>query len=423
MNGYDGPTLRSLRESQGVTLRRVARQAGLSHGHLSKVERGELGRPVTPAVLAAYEAATGIRLTGVAGHGPGEPGGWRRGHLNEARRRTLNAKIAAVAVGGTLGEQLTRIMEATGRLRVPEQIEEADATQVRRAGEVCTGVDLQFGGGVSAYLARAVLRWAIGLLECEGSDQVVADLHAAVAELAQRAGWAAFDADAHDMARSLLTVALYAATRADDPDLRAHVIADFATQHNYLGYPDDCLALVRFGEVDERVGPAVRMVLCGVKARAFAMRGEERECRQHLDLAEQAHTEAATAGGAGWLATVATPAHLYATTGHAAATLARRTGSASARAEAHQRLAAAIDHLDPAGQARTAVLCQAQLATLLLEAGDRSEGADQATRVLEAATGIRSHRLAEHLSMLRTAAAADPATGAIVTAIDARLAT
>lgn len=53
MHGYDGPTLRSLRESAGVALRKVARIAGMSHGHLSKVERGEPGRPVTPAVLAA----------------------------------------------------------------------------------------------------------------------------------------------------------------------------------------------------------------------------------------------------------------------------------------------------------------------------------------------------------------------------------
>src|SRR5690606_27124943 len=61
---YAGPTLRSVRESVRVPLRRVARLAGMSHGHLSKVERGEHGRPVTPAILNAYEKATGVRLTG-----------------------------------------------------------------------------------------------------------------------------------------------------------------------------------------------------------------------------------------------------------------------------------------------------------------------------------------------------------------------
>ncbi|MGH3682613.1 MAG: helix-turn-helix domain-containing protein, partial [Natronosporangium sp.] len=45
MSSLDGPTLRAVRESIGVPLRRIARQAGMSHGHLSKVERGEHGRP------------------------------------------------------------------------------------------------------------------------------------------------------------------------------------------------------------------------------------------------------------------------------------------------------------------------------------------------------------------------------------------
>jgi transcriptional regulator with XRE-family HTH domain len=43
----DGPTLRAIRESTGTALRRIARHAGMSHGHLSKVEHGEHGRPVT----------------------------------------------------------------------------------------------------------------------------------------------------------------------------------------------------------------------------------------------------------------------------------------------------------------------------------------------------------------------------------------
>ncbi|HEY8474315.1 MAG TPA: helix-turn-helix transcriptional regulator [Natronosporangium sp.] len=260
MNGYDGPTLRSVRESAGVALRQVARQANMSHGHLSKVERGEPGRPVTPAVLAAYEKATGIRLTGLAGHRPVDPsqtGGWRPGYLSETRRRTLNAKIAAVAVGGPLSEQLNRILDATGRPIIPDRIEDPDVIQVERVAALCTSVDLLYGGGVADQMARALLRWAVGLLEAAPTGSpITTRLHAAIGALAQRAGWAAFDAYTHDVARSLFTVALYAATRANNPDLRAHVIADFAAQHNYLGYPDDCLQVVRFGEVDERIFPA-----------------------------------------------------------------------------------------------------------------------------------------------------------------------
>lgn len=134
MNGYDGPTLRSIRESAHISLRKVARVAGMSHGHLSKVERGEPGRPVTPAVLNAYETVCGVQLTGAAAHPPADGAdGWRRGHLSQARRRTLNAKLAAVAVGGQLGEQVNRILDATGRILAPPSIDEVDLTTVEHA--------------------------------------------------------------------------------------------------------------------------------------------------------------------------------------------------------------------------------------------------------------------------------------------------
>lgn len=424
MNGYDGPTLRSVRESQDVALRKVARMANMSHGHLSKVERGEPGRPVTPAVLAAYEKACGVRLTGMAGHEVSDAGGgdWRRGHLSDARRRTLNAKIAAVAIGGPLGEQISRILDSTGRILAPLEVTEADAAAVEAAAAMCTELDLRLGGAVCDQMARALLRWAIGLLAAEADEPVADRLHAGIGWLGQRAGWAAFDADSHDVARSLFTIALYAAARANDADLRAHVLADLAAQHNYLGFPGDCLQVVRLGEVDERVSPPVRMVVNGVKARAYAVQGDAEACRRHVELAEDAH--AGSGSGAGWQATVGTAAALHATTGHAVATLARRTGSQAARAEAYQRLGRAVDELDPDTQARAAALCRAQLATLHLEAGDLTEGVAMAQRVLAAATGIRSVRLAGHLAMLRTAAGphtGDSAIADLVAGIDSVL--
>ena len=40
-----GERLRELRESQGRTLREVAAKAGVNHGYLSQLERGEVSQP------------------------------------------------------------------------------------------------------------------------------------------------------------------------------------------------------------------------------------------------------------------------------------------------------------------------------------------------------------------------------------------
>jgi transcriptional regulator with XRE-family HTH domain len=400
LNGYDGPTLRSIRESAHISLRRVARAAGMSHGHLSKVERGEPGRPVTHAVLNAYERVCGIRLTGVAGHQPAEADGWRRGHLSEARRRTLNAKIAAVAVGGTLGEQLSRIVDATGRILAPAEIGEPDLVTVEQAAAMCTRLDLRLGGQVCDQQARALLRWAIGLLAADATEPTAARLHAAIGALAHRAGWAAFDSESHDVARSLLTIALYAATRADDPDLRAHVLADLAAQHNLLGYPGDALQVVRFGKVDERVGPHVRMVLETVRARAYGVMGDAQACLRHLGRAEQEQAKAAASEIRGWRATIATPPQLAAATGHALADLARRTGTALLRDRAAQQLATAANRLGPE-RVRPAALCAARLALLHQETGDPEQAAEWGLRATELATGVGSARLTSYLTSLQ----------------------
>lgn len=421
MDGYDGPTLRSVRESANIALRAVARLARMSHGHLSKVERGEPGRPVTPAVLRAYEQACGVRLVSGAGHHQSEQGGgWRRGHLSEARRRTLNAKIAAVAVGGQLGDQVSRILDATGRILPPTRVGDTEVEVLEQAAAACTTLDLRLGGGACDQMARALLRWAIGLLGAEATDPVAVRLHAAGGTLAHRTGWAAFDADSHDVGRNLLTIALFSATRADDPDLRAHVLADLAAQYIHLGYAHDAAQVARLAEVDERVGPHVRMVTSAVKARAYALQGGTAACRQHIALAERAQAAAATSDTDGWVGTVATPAQLSAATGHALATLARRTNDARARAEAQQHLARAAIDLGP-DRRRATALCLTQLATLHLEAGELDQGAEQARRALDVAAGIRSARLAEHLAALRTAASAhdaEPELAGLATTID-----
>lgn len=426
---YDGPTLRSVRESVAVPLRRVARLAGMSHGHLSKVERGEHGRPVTPAILAAYEKATGVRLTGGKVVGFGDPtagasgADWRRGRLSDARRRGFNATIAAVAVGGPVGEPITRMIDALGRTSVPQRLTTADVAQVEHAARLVTREDLRSGGGLISQLARTVLRWAVGLTAATMTSDVNRRLHAAIGQLAHRAAWAAFDADAHDAARNLFTVALDAAIQARDRSLRAHVLADVGAQHNFLGYPDDCLEIAGLAEGDQRVGPAVRMAIHTVKARAHAAADDLASARRHIRLAEESFAAATgpAATATGWAATFSTAAHLYARTGHAAAVLARRSGEEADREDARQRLTRAVEAFDPATHHRALALCAARLAHLCLDAEEYEPAAHWTRSALDALPEVRSARLVRQIRGLRRTVAArtDQPAVELAAAIDA----
>jgi transcriptional regulator with XRE-family HTH domain len=233
---YDGPTLRAVRENMGVPLRRIARMAGMSHGHLSKVERGEYGRPVTPAIMAAYERVTGVRLADAAVEVSEQRRGkaprrrtWRPGELTTMRRRNYTAGVCALSAGGSLGEPYGRLLDSTGRPLTPAPPDTCDVAQLWQVVEVVTGLDLRYGGGLVSQQAKAVLRWAVVMLDSlDMDDQIYRELHAAIGALAGRCAWAAVDCAAHEAARSLFRLAVYAARASGDVNLRMHAMAEVA---------------------------------------------------------------------------------------------------------------------------------------------------------------------------------------------------
>jgi transcriptional regulator with XRE-family HTH domain len=408
---YDGPTLRAVRESMGVPLRRIARHAGMSHGHLSKVERGEYGRPVTPAIMAAYEKVTGVQLADAVaavaerGEPPANRRGnarvWQPGHLSEMRRRSFHAAIGALTMGGHLGEPFQRLLDSTGRPLTPAPPSTIDVAHLTRLSRAIAALDLRYGGGLVSQLAKALLRWAVPMLDIiDVNEEVRRRAHTAIGELAHRAGWAAFDVAAHEPARTLFRLALYAAVRGDDINLRAHVLADVAAQHSSLGYHHDALEVLRLAEGDDRVARTVRMVVQGVKARTCAALGDVHACRRAVDAAERAHASADSTER-GWIGALGDPALLSAITGHAVATLAERTGTESDRKDASERLTNAIDSLDSDTHARAQALCVARLAVLHLSAGDLDQAARWSRLTVDRASGIRSARLDNALAAIR----------------------
>ena len=401
MDDISGALLREQRKRAGVGLRRVAGRSAwsVSAGHLSRVERGE--RPVTPAIVAVYEQALGIRIADAAAQQQ-----WRPVELDTFQPEAFTSTIGKVAAGGSPVEPVERLLEAagTGNPSPPSRVGRAEVAHVEHAAAMIRQLDLRYGGALACQLADGLLRWTISLRQSSMSDAVRASLHTATGALAMWAAWAAFDDGRHRAARNLSTLALEAAVAADDADLRAHVLADIAAQYSYLGHPEQCLTILRL-EGDERVGPAVRCVMHGVRAYAYAARQEAAACLREIDLAGQAGALAEAGPVPNWFGGF-DPAHTQAVCGHAAALLAHRTGGDAERAEAYKRLTEAAGQLDPVGRGRAVTLCQARLALLHLTDGEVDEAAGWVRRLVAVADGVRSVRLRRDLAAVNKAGSA-----------------
>jgi hypothetical protein len=392
--------LRELRLWADVGLRAVARRSSgkvrLSDGHLSRVERGL--RPVTPAVLAAYERALGMRIDPytindlTAGSEP-----------DDADRRAFQATVVTLAAGtptgGVGGEGEQRLLQDATYLRVPAQVTTGDVAHLEQAALTLRGLDLRFGGELTAQMGGQLLRWAFGLRAAGMSGPVRQRWHAAVARLATWTAWSAHDACQRPVARALSVLALDAAVRADEPDVRAHVLADIAACHNAHGHPDDALRTLRLGGGDERTHPAVQSVLHGVRARAYARLGEpercEREIRLVRDVAATVDPDTVPGWFGGWQ-----PAHVAAVCGHAQADLATATGDADVLAAAHVALVTAAEQL-AAVRPRAAALCLTHLADAHRRCGDPDHVTGLVDRAQHLAGGLRSGRVNRELAGLR----------------------
>jgi transcriptional regulator with XRE-family HTH domain len=407
VSGVNGAVLRLLRERAGVGLRAVARRSrggmAVSDGHLSRVERGQ--RPVTPAVLAAYERRLGMRITAET---VAEALSDDRA-ADRADRHQFHSRIAAILLGtpapGDHGNELLRAAEEA--LLPPGQVGQVDIEHVEQAAALVRDLDLRFGGIMASHLGRRLLRWALPLRTASMTDPTRVRLHTALASLACWSAWAAFDAHRHDTARHLWGLALENAVSADQPDLRAHVLADIAASHNHHRCPADSLHLIRLADGDERTHPAIRVILHGVRAHAYATLAEPGRCQEHLKLAEDiaatVRSDAVPRWLGGWQ-----PAHTGAMCAHALATLAIATGDDRHLADAHDRLTGAIDQLATATRSRAVALCQTRLAALCLHTGDHDRANHWTERARASATDLRSARVNHSLAVLTDQPGAPP---------------
>lgn len=100
------------------------------------------------------------------------------------------------------------------------------------------------GGGLCHSAAVAQLRSVLPLHEAACTTAVREQLLVATADLAMAAAYASYDAEHHDDARRLFTLALNIAQQAEDPraaDLTAFLLMDMADQALHLRQPREDL--------------------------------------------------------------------------------------------------------------------------------------------------------------------------------------
>jgi transcriptional regulator with XRE-family HTH domain len=240
-----GEALRRLRHERELSLRGLAKLAPIDYGYLSKIENGR--RPGSLPVARAVDKALGANGELVAIARAEQAQRLRSAvPFDPMKRRTL-------VKWGLTAPALADLFTAseTGRIG---KIGVADADELQDSAVRLYGLDYQHGGASLWQSAAACVGEAYSMLE-HGSygESVGQRLLRATGRIQMCAGWLAFDAGRHDVARSCYTEALALARQAGDAEVETHALANLAFQSNVLGRPREA---TRFADGAERAASA-----------------------------------------------------------------------------------------------------------------------------------------------------------------------
>ena len=372
-----GVAVRTLRHAAGMSMADLAKAATISKGYVGFIEAG--ANTPTTAVVAALDNALGA-------------GGLLRALAHEddeMKRRSLLAAIAAVAAGA--GEY-ARLLEGVTRTAVT-RVGQSDVDAVAQSVTFATELDLKHGGGAAAGPGRAVLGWAVQLLDASMSDKVRLDLSSAVASLADRVAWSSYDAGQDAAARSLYGIALRIARQGNDVNLIGHILLDESTRAAHNRRFDDAATLLRGALEEPGLLPAVRSNLGMTYARHIASLGMAREALDETGRALDLIADIDTGDVPIWSQPfLSGPAHLM-------SVAARPQLFAGDYDSAIAGFTAALQQLD-AGRGRGRAYALALLALAYLRAGYPDCAEDAAHTLIASTNGLQSARVAGHVGTL-----------------------
>ncbi|WFE61773.1 helix-turn-helix transcriptional regulator [Micromonospora sp. WMMD712] len=349
-----GGLFRWITSLTGASQSRVGAAVGLEQGYVSRIMAG---RKVT-SIDVLERIADGCRMPdqarttmGLAPRQaappadperrvPGEPPlqrTWRddvrsaaelwRGDVN---RRDVLRQVAFSSAGYTLPALRWFTAPDPAPVTQPGRntVGQPEIDTIRAMTATYRQLDNQYGGGHARDTVARYLHQEVTPLLTNGRyDHPTGQrLLSAAAELAQLAGWQAYDTAEHGIAQRYLTLALDFAHAAGDDGLGAEILAAMSHQATYLGHTATGLDLARAaGQTARRAGvPVLTAEAHVMEAHALAKANDERACAAALHQAEQALDRADRSSDPQWLSYF-DEAYLSAKFGHCFHALGRNT--------------------------------------------------------------------------------------------------
>jgi len=390
----------------GPILRQLRDDAGRSQSEQAQLLSAVSGRPVTRNEVSRWENEGRLLTPYWQGHYAatfGVPEGKLRQAVRAAKRRRRQQLDVAEDGGAVLRRQfLGNALTTAASLIIPGTIDASAVSDQRISiGTVAKlaarmprlrRLDNFLGGADTYPLYAAELNATRGLLsKSTYSDAAGRLLHALVSEQGQQAGWAAFDAGQHAIARQHFEESLAAAKEAQDRSLGGNALAFMAYQAISVGAPAQELAMEACGRAGPDAPARVTALLREREAWAHAISGSARETERALNDAEEALASDDGSPAPDW-ATWVDAKEVQIMTGRCWSTLRRPLRAVPVLQEVLAEF--------PATHARDKALYLTWLASAYLDAGEIEQAAGTVGDVLTLSSGVGSVRPMERANVL-----------------------
>ena len=318
-----------------------------------------------------------------------------RGDVN---RRDMLRQVAFSSAGYTLPalRWFTAPASTTVTHSGSRSVGQPDIDTIREMTATYRRLDNQYGGGHARNTVARYLDQEVTPLLTDGRyDHTTGQrLLSATAELAQLAGWQAYDTAEHSIAQRYLVLALDLARAAGDTGLGAEIIAAMSHQATYLGHTSTGVDLARAaGKTARQAGvPVLVAEALVMEAHAHATARDQRACATALHRAEQALDQADRSTDPQWISYF-DEAYLSAKFGHCFHTLGQSTHAERFAARSLQ-----MDNRYVRGRAFNLAL----LASVHAQQGDPDRACAIGAEALTVAKDLQSARAVRYLRDLQT---------------------